>query len=140
MTNNDLETASAPPPVNRLPETDEPSQYRELKIEPRQPAWHVTIDPPITYDGKTYSELVFDYDSLNGKDFQRAERLFNRHYRPEKDEIVIPETKHLFRCILAGQTANVPYHLIEHLERRYYVPVVREAVKACGSSLDEDKA
>jgi hypothetical protein len=34
----------------------------------------------------------------------------------------------------------MPYPLIQKLERRYYVPLRTEALKACGSSPDEKEA
>jgi len=84
--------------------------------------------------------LIFDFDSLTGKEFQRAERTFIRLYKPERDEVVIPETKHMFQAILAAQVADVPPGLIMKLPRRYYVAVRSKALKACGYLLDEDKA
>jgi len=128
--------------VNRLGTnaSDTQPQYQELKIEPPQPPWHVTFEPPIDFDGQPYKELIFDFDSLTGKEFQRAERTFIRLYKPERDEVVIPETKHMFQAILAAQVADVPPGLIMKLPRRYYVAVRSKALKACGYLLDEDKA
>jgi len=132
--------------TNRLREVTSPSaivdetrEFEELKVEAPERPKHITLDPPVDFDGQPYHELTFDFDALNGKEFQRAERTFTRLYKPERDEVVIPETKHLFQSILAAQVADVPLGLIVKLPRRYYVVVRRQTLKACGSSLDEDK-
>ena len=143
MDNDLLQSETAPPPVNRMPETnseDEPleqPEYRELAIEPRKPPLRVKFDPPVMYDGQTYRELTFDFDSMTGKDFIRAEREFQRLYKADKNEIAMPEMKHLYHDLILAHLANVPYPLIQKLERRYYVPLRTEALKACGSSPDE---
>lgn len=120
--------------------TPEEIEYREMKVDPPQPPLRLILDPPVEYDGKSYTVLVFDYDSLIGKDFQRAERTFTKMYKAEKGEVVLPEMKNLYQTILAAQTANVPPGLIMSLPRRYYVAARQEALKACGSSPDEEKA
>jgi hypothetical protein len=40
---------------------------------------------------------------------------------------------------LAAQVADVPIGVIYKLPRRYYMPVRLEALKACGSSPEEEK-
>jgi hypothetical protein len=108
--------------INPVPDpTPEEVEYREMVVDPPKPPWRLKLEPPVEYDGKTYSVLVFDYDSLIGKDFQRAERTFTKMYKAERNEIVLPEMKHLYQTILAAQTANVPAGLIMALPRRYYV-------------------
>jgi hypothetical protein len=114
------------------------ASYHDLAIEPPQPPLRMRLDPPIEYDGETYKELLFDFDALNGKDFQNAERTFAKLYKAEKNEVVLPEMKHLYHCILAAQTADVPIGLIMKLPRRYYQPLRMQVLKACGSSPEEE--
>jgi hypothetical protein len=99
----------------------------------------MTIEPPIDFDGKKFSTLTFDFDSMIGKDFQRAERTFTKLYKAERNETVLPEMKHLYHSIVAAQVADVPVGLIMKLPRRYYVPLRLEVLKACGSSPEEEK-
>jgi hypothetical protein len=115
-------------------------EFRELQIEPPQPPLRMTLNPPLEYDGQQYKELIFDFDSMNGKDFIRAEREFTRTYKADKDEMVLPEMKHQYHAIIAAHRANVPVGVILKLPRRYYTPLRVEVLKACGSSPDEDKA
>lgn len=131
------------PEANRIanPVEADPQQqqeYRDIIVQPPQPPARITLDPPVEYDGKKYSELIFDFDKMIGKDFQRAERDFTRLYKPDKNEtMVLPETKHLYHCIIAAQVADVPIGLIFKLPRPYYNEVRTLALKACGSSPDE---
>lgn len=138
-------------PVSRIPtppeltnnNEDEPVPteevaYRDLQIEPRKPPVRVRFAPPIEFDGKTYKELTFDFDSMTGKDFIRAERTFQRLFKADKNEIAMPEMKHLYHDLILAHLADVSYLLIQNLERRYYVPLRTEALKACGSSPDEE--
>ena len=137
MTNND--DVAVAEPVNRLQEVDEEQEYRELKVEAPQRPLRLTFSEPFDYDGQKYPHLIFDWDSLIGKDFQRAEKTFTKLYKADKNEVVLPEMKHLYHTILAAQVANVPPGLIMKLPRRYYIAVRNEALKACGSSPDEEK-
>jgi hypothetical protein len=145
------ETETAAPDTNRMRELlndqhddqatpNEESEFRDLGIESPQKPVRLRMNPPVEYDGQKYGELVFDFDSLIGKDFQRAERTFQKMFKAEKNETALPEMKHLYHCILAAQVADVPVGLIMKLPRRYYTPLRLEVLKACGSSPDEDKA
>jgi len=134
------ETAERRPDNNNNEVEREGGQYRELEIAAALPPLRMRIEPPLEFDGKRYSELIFDFDAMIGKDFQRAEREFNRLYKPDRDEVVVPETKHLYHAIIAAHRANVPLGVILKLPRRYYTPLRVEALKACGSSPEEDKA
>ena len=114
--------------------------YRELVIERPQDPLRMRVDPPVEYDGKLYSEMIFDWDAMIGKDFLRAQREFDHLYKPDKNEtIVIPESKHLYHDIIAAHRANVPLGVIQKLPRRWYVPLRTEALKACGSSPDKEE-
>jgi hypothetical protein len=112
--------------------------YEDLLVEPAAPPLRLRFKPPFEYDGQTYGELIFDFDGLIGKDFQRAERTFNKLYKAEKNEVVLPEMKHLYHCVLAAQVADVPLGLIMKLPRRYYTPFRLRVLKACGSSPEEE--
>lgn len=121
--------------------------YRELTIDAPQPPLRLKFDPPHRFDGQEYRELIFDFDGLIGKDFQRAEREFWRRFKPaDKNEVVMPEMKHLYHCILAAHVAQAPggegqgvkAELIMSLPRRYYTPLRTEVLKACGSSSEEE--
>lgn len=113
-------------------------QYRDLAIEKPQPPLRVRMNPPIDFDGKSYGELILDFESMNGKSFQRAEREFQHLYKADKNEMPLPELKHLYHSIIASHLANVPLGLILKLPRRYYTPLRTEVLKACGSSPDEE--
>jgi len=130
----------AEPVTSRI--TTEPEQqqddYRDITIEPPKPPFRLKLVPPVEYDGKAYHELIFDFDKMIGKDFQRAERDFTRMYKPDRSEnAVLPEMKHLYHCIIAAQVADVPIGLIFKLPRPYYNEVRTLALKACGSSPEE---
>jgi hypothetical protein len=128
LTNTDEATATA---------TDN-GQFQELIIDPPKPPVRVKFDPPFKFDGESYTELIFDFDSMRGKDFIRAERTFQRLYKADKGEVPMPEMKHLFHDLILAHLANVSYLLIQNLPRRYYVPLRTQALKACGSSQDEE--
>jgi hypothetical protein len=117
---------------------DHVTEYRELAIEPAKPPLRLNLNPPIEYDGQKFNSLTFDFDALIGKDFQRAEKTFNKLYKADKNETVLPEMKHLYHCILAAQVADVPVGLIMKLPRRYYTPLRLEVLKSCGSSPEEE--
>jgi hypothetical protein len=124
------------------PGTQEPTvetEYRDIKVEAPQAPLRMVLDPPLEYDGEKFGTLVFDFDAMIGKDFQRAEREFNRLYKPDKNEMVLPEMKHLYHAIIAAHRADVPLGVILKLPRRYYTPLRLEVLKACGSSPDEEK-
>jgi hypothetical protein len=134
------ETANRLPVTNEIePAADDTlTDFRELVIDQPQRPLRLKFEPPIEYDGTKYDKLIFDFDSLIGKDFQRAERTFTKLYKAEKNEAVLPEMKHLYHCILAAQVADVPVGLIMKLPRRYYTPLRLEVLKACGSSPEQE--
>jgi hypothetical protein len=136
--------ADRPPTNNDQPEQVEPAddvrEFREIGIEKPQPPLRMKLEPPVEYDGQSYKELVLDFDAMIGKDFQRAEREFNRLYKADRNEMPLPEMKHLYHCIIAAHVADVPLGLILKLPRRFYTPLRTEVLKACGSSPDEEKA
>ncbi|SRR5580765_4185727 len=137
-------TETIDPPTNNAPETDETDtgarEFREIPIETPQPALKLKLVPPVEYDGESYKELILDFDAMIGKDFQRAEREFTRLYKADRNEMPLPEMKHLYHAIIAAHVADVPLGLILKLPRRYYTPLRTEVLKACGSSPDEEKA
>lgn len=136
-------TETIEPPTNNAPETDETDterEFREIAIETPQPALKLKLVPPVEYDGQSYKELILDFDAMIGKDFQRAEREFTRLYKADRNEMPLPEMKHLYHAIIAAHVADVPLGLILKLPRRYYTPLRTEVLKACGSSPDEEKA
>jgi hypothetical protein len=137
---NRLERKNELPPGIEPAADDNLAEYRDAVIEPPQKPYRVPLNPPVTFDGVEYKELVFDFDNMIGKDFQRAERTFTKLYKADKNETVLPEMKHLYHCIIAAQVGNYPLGLIMKLPRRQYNSVRLEALKACGSSPEEEKA
>ena len=134
-------------PPTSLPNNDEveaaeaiETEYRDLSVEAASPPVRMKFDKPIDYDGKEYHELICDFDAMIGKDFQRIEREFTHLYKAQKNETPLPEMKHLYHSLVIAHAANVPVGLVFKLPRRYYTPIRLEALKACGSSPDEDKA
>lgn len=116
------------------------TEYRDLAVEAASPPVRMKFDKPLEYDGKEYHELICDFDSMIGKDFQRIEREFTHLYKAQKNETPLPEMKHLYHSLVIAHAANVPVGLVFKLPRRYYTPIRLEALKACGSSPDEEKA
>jgi hypothetical protein len=135
-----LPDAEVPAGGNNENEAAAQQQFRELEVGAAQLPLRMRIEPPMEFDGEKYGVLIFDFDAMTGKDFQRAEREFNHRYKPEKDEVVLPEMKHLYHQIIAAHRANVPLGVIQKLPRRYYTPLRVEVLKACGSSPEEAKA
>lgn len=126
--------------TEEIEEVLEQPEYREFEIEPRKPPYRMTFKPPFKFDGQEYHELIFDFDGMTGKDFIRAERKFQALYKPTKGEgLAMPELKHLFHNIICGDLAGVSHFLIQNLERRYYVALREQALKACGSSPDVEE-
>lgn len=139
------ETVGAPGVVSRIPEAtngrNDETEYRDLAIESPIKPLRVKLDPAIDYDGEKFSELILDFESMTGKDFQRAEREFTHLYKTDRNEAMpLPEMKHLYHAIIAKNLANVPLGVIYKLPRRIYVPLRLEVLKACGSSPEEEKA
>jgi hypothetical protein len=118
----------------------EQQQYRDLAIDTPILPLRVTLNPPLEYDGETFHELILDFESMTGKDFQRAEREFTHLYKTDRNEAMpLPEMKHLYHAIIAKNLANVPLGVIYKLPRRIYVPLRLEVLKACGSSPEEER-
>jgi hypothetical protein len=135
-----LEENNEHPPTPDIEPEQTPRQFRELNIEAAKPPLRMVLEPPVEYDGQRYSELIFDFDAMIGKDFQRAEREFTRLYKAaDRNEMPLPEMKHLYHSIIASHLANVPLGLIVKLPRRFYTPLRTEVLKACGSSSEEEK-
>lgn len=131
-------------PASRIPEapnSQHDTEYRELTIDAPLKPLRVVLEPPIEYDGEKFPQLILDFESLTGKDFQRAEREFTHLYKADRNETMpLPEMKHLYHAIIAKNLANVPLGVIYKLPRRIYVPLRLEVLKACGSSPEEEKA
>jgi len=118
----------------------EQQQYRDLAIDKPILPLRVKLDPPLEYDGEKFNELILDFESMTGKDFQRAEREFTHLYKTDRNEAMpLPEMKHLYHAIIAKNLADVPLGVIYKLPRRVYVPLRLEVLKACGSSPEEEK-
>ncbi len=121
-------------------ESEHQEQFRDLAIDkPLQPL-RVLLKPPIEFDGEKFDQLILDFESMTGKDFQRAEREFTHLYKADRNETMpLPEMKHLYHAIIAKNLANVPLGVIYKLPRRIYVPLRLEVLKACGSSPEEER-
>jgi hypothetical protein len=116
-------------------------QYRDLAIDNPILPLRVKLDPVIEFDGEKFSELILDFESMTGKDFQRAEREFTHLYKTDRNETMpLPEMKHLYHAIIAKNLADVPLGVIYKLPRRVYVALRLEVLKACGSSQEEEQA
>jgi hypothetical protein len=123
-------------------QTAEPTQthYRELIPAPIEEPFRMKFDPPIQYDGTTYTEIVCDFGKFIGADFIRMQREFRRTYKPDRDEIPLPEMSPDYHVILISEAADVPRGLIKKLPGRFWTPLRTEALKCCGSSAEEKKA
>jgi hypothetical protein len=143
-TDTDRQPTASPPPAEiaeALALETEQAEFRELLPADPQPPLRMKFDPAVEFDGETYSQIVVDFDALTGNDFMRCERKFQSMHKPEKNEtIVMPEMKPLYHCLLLECASKAPLGLIRKLPRKYYVPLRQEALKACGSSSEEEKA
>jgi hypothetical protein len=130
-----------PPDVEQQPETEtERPQYRELVAAPPLPPVRMEFVPPIQYDGKTYTEIVCDFEKLIGADFIRCEREFKRTNKAEKDEFLFAQMDSRYHAILISEASDTPRGLIKKLPGRYFTALQTEALKVCGSSAEEKKA
>lgn len=141
MNTDTLTQSDRLPPVEEPNSQHEEKRYRDLVIEAALPPLRVKLDPPVEFDGEKFPELILDFESMTGKDFQRAEREFTHLYKTDRNETMpLPEMKHLYHAIIAKNLANVPLGVIYKLPRRIYVPLRLEVLKACGSSPEEKEA
>ena len=115
----------------------EHKEYRDLIPAPAQPPVRLKLVPPVEYDGKTYTEIIADFDNLIGNDYIRCDREFRHVYKPGKDEIPFAEMNPVYHVILIAHAADVPQGLIKKLPGRYYNLLKQEALKAVGSSAEE---
>lgn len=114
--------------------------YRELAIEPPSPPVRIKLEPPVEYDGKTYSEITCDFEGLLGNDYIRAEREFRHIFKPAtKNEFPFAQMNPDFHVILISYAADVPTGLIKKLPVRYFTALQTEALKICGGSVAEEK-
>jgi hypothetical protein len=137
-----------PPTSNGQPDAPEPRtvvdqqeqpQYRELIPSQALLPVRMKLEPPVDFDGQTYTEIVCDFEKLIGADFIRCEREFRRTYKPDKDEIPFAQMNPLYHVILISEAADVPRGLIKKLPGRYFTALQNEALKVCGSSAEERK-
>lgn len=143
---NDLLEKTAEP-VNRLAEAvtnnepePEQAQYRELEVAPPQLPVRLKLEPPVEYDGKTYKEIVCDFEKMVGIDYIRAEREFRHGFRPAtKNEIPFAQMNPEFHTILIAHASDVPTGVIKKLQIRQFTALQGEALKIFGSSPDEEK-
>lgn len=143
-TNEHHDDNALPPPSEladaRELETEAQEAVRELEPAAAQPPFTMKFEPPVEFDGKKFDHIRVDFDSLTGNDFMRCERKFQSMHKPEKNEtVVMPEMKPLYHLILVECASNVPLGLLRRLPSRYYKQLRAEALKACGSSPDEEK-
>jgi hypothetical protein len=118
----------------------ETQELRELEPAAAQPPFTMKFEPPVEFDGKKFDHIRVDFDSMTGNDFMRCERKFQSMHKPEKNEtVVMPEMKPLYHLILVECASNVPLGLLRRLPAKYYKQLRAEALKACGSSPDEEK-
>jgi hypothetical protein len=114
-------------------------EYRELIPSVALVPVRMKLEPPVEFDGQTYTEIVCDFEKLIGADFIRCEREFRRTYKPDKDEIPFAQMNPLYHVILISEAADVPRGLIKKLPGRYFTALQNEALKVCGSSAEEKK-
>lgn len=151
---NDQAETTTDEPFNRLPPEKPERQereaaveaYRDITVEEAKPPLRIKLEPPVDYDGTSYKEIICDFDQLIGKDFIIVQRDFKRLYKPaDKNDMPLPEMCHEYHDLLIQRAAkvagcDVPLGLIFKLPRRFYIPLRTEALKACGSSPEEEKA
>jgi hypothetical protein len=119
----------------------EESQFEELAVDPPQKPVRLALDPPVVYDGKTYKELVCDFDKMVGMDYIRAEREFRHMFRPAtKGEIPFAQMNPEFHTIVIAHAADVPTGVIKKLQIRQFTALQSKALKIFGSSSEEEKA
>ncbi|MBE6901398.1 MAG: phage tail assembly protein [Ruminococcaceae bacterium] len=69
------------------------------------------LKKPFTWEGTTYEELTFDFDSLTGKDMELVELEMSR----EHFIAYAPDSSSTYMFRLAARAAKVHYSVIENL-------------------------
>jgi hypothetical protein len=140
-TNNQPGTPETPEiEKSEVTEAVQAQEYRELVAPPPAPPLRMKLEPPVEFDGQTYSEIVCDFEKLIGADFIRLEREFRRTYKADKNEIPFAEMNPLYHVILISEASGLPRGLVRKLPGRYYTTLRTEALKCCGSSAEEKEA
>jgi hypothetical protein len=131
VTNNETEH------VELIDETT--PQFRDVEVAPPLPPLRLTLEPPVEYDGKSYHEIICDFEKLIGVDYIRAEREFRAHFKPAtRNEIPFAQMNPEFHTILISRAADVPQGLIKKLQIRQFTALQGEALKVFGSSPDAE--
>jgi len=140
---NQERSAGPDPQIDPGPSSD--SYYEPVIEQPNRPL-RLKFSPAIEFDGRSYDNLIFDFEDLTAKDFQIVERTFNKTFKAEKGEVVLPEMTHAYQCCLAAYVADdgsgkkgVPPGLIMKLPRRYWTHLRLACLKACGSSSEPER-
>lgn len=82
----------------------------------------VTLSKPFTFEGKEYSEIELDLDSLTGNDLLKAEREFVA----TGGRANVPELSKEYLAIVVAKTAKVPVDIIHALPAKDFSKVTIE--------------
>lgn len=83
----------------------------------------IKLSKPIQFEGKEYTELVLDLDSITGNDIEQAENQFVAQNPQIAAQTALKELSKGFQAILAAKSAKVPVELIKSLPAKDYSKV-----------------
>lgn len=70
-----------------------------------------TLSKPFTFEGKEYTEIEFDLDSLKGADIKAAKRKFNK----DGNFAAIPAADAEFCTILLQKLTKLPFEFFDEM-------------------------
>ncbi|NTU28849.1 phage tail assembly protein [Brevibacillus sp. HB1.1] len=78
------------------------------------------LSRPFSFDGKEYTELDLDLDSITGEDLMSCERQLNAS---TKDLVFVKELSKPYLALVAARAAKVPVELIHKLPAKDFSKV-----------------
>lgn len=79
----------------------------------------IIFSKPFTYEGKEYTELILDLNSLKGKDLMNA----TKEMRALGDVSPVPELSKAYLAVVAAKAAKAPVDLILELPGKEFSKV-----------------
>lgn len=83
----------------------------------------ITLKKPCSFEGKEYTELDLDFDSLTGQDLIDA----TSEARARGDKSVVIELSKMYQAVVAARAAKVLPDLIVKLPAKDFVSVTSKA-------------
>jgi len=83
---------------------------------------HYVLKKPIPYEGKTITELHFDFDGLSALDLEKAEKIA-RGLLAKKESMNVPETNKKYQACVAAKASGQTVDFIRSLGAKDYTQV-----------------